>query len=135
GTTLFAVLLGTGGLLSQGTALFTLSLPVTRHRLLGVRAAAGLAELFVLAIAPPLRIPLLPPAVGEHYGVGASLVHGACLFVASAVFFSLALLLSTIFADVWRPLLIACGAAIVLAFYEQVFHALSRYSIFAVMSG
>src|SRR5436309_7227925 len=38
---LFAVLLGTGGLLSQssgGGALFTLSLPTTRNRLLGVRA-------------------------------------------------------------------------------------------------
>src|SRR5688572_18177370 len=43
--TLFAVILGTGGLLSQasgGGALFTLSLPTTRSRLLGVRAATGL---------------------------------------------------------------------------------------------
>ena len=51
--TLFAVLLGTGGLLSQasgGGALFTLSLPVSRNRLLGVRAATGLAELLVLAL-------------------------------------------------------------------------------------
>ena len=44
------MLLGTGGLLSQaigGGALFTLSLPVSRERLLGVRAATGLAELAV----------------------------------------------------------------------------------------
>ena len=55
--TLFAVLLGTGGLLSQasgGGALFTLSLPVSRNRLLGVRAATGLAELLVLALVPSL---------------------------------------------------------------------------------
>ena len=43
--TVFAVLLGTGGLLAQtsgGAALFTLSLPVTRRRLAGIRAATGL---------------------------------------------------------------------------------------------
>jgi len=42
----FAVLLGTGGLLSQASgsgALFTLSLPVSRNRLLAVRTATGLA--------------------------------------------------------------------------------------------
>jgi len=42
--TLFAVLLGTGGLFSQRSALFTLSLPASRRRLLGVRATAGLAD-------------------------------------------------------------------------------------------
>ncbi|HEY0994130.1 MAG TPA: hypothetical protein VGD80_44040, partial [Kofleriaceae bacterium] len=44
---LFAMLLGTGGLLAQATrggALFTLSLPVARGRVLGVRAAVGLGE-------------------------------------------------------------------------------------------
>ena len=44
---LFAALLGTGGLLHQangGGALFTLSLPVTRERLAGVRAATALLE-------------------------------------------------------------------------------------------
>src|SRR5687767_1949460 len=44
--TLIAILLGTASLVSEsGGALFTLSLPVTRQRLLHVRAAAGLAQL------------------------------------------------------------------------------------------
>src|ERR1700682_2873727 len=46
---LFAVLLGTGGLPSGGGTLYALSLPVSRHRLLGVRVGSGLAELGVLA--------------------------------------------------------------------------------------
>ena len=136
--TLFAVLLGTGGLLSQasgGGALFTLSLPVSRNRLLGVRAATGLAELLVLAFVPPLLLPLLSPAVGQTYGIGDALVHGACLFIAGAVFFSLAFLLSTVFSDVWRPVLIVCGVAAVLALCEPFFGDLSRYSLFGVMSG
>src|SRR4030095_8244038 len=56
---LFAALRGTGGLLSQpsgGGTLFTLSLPVTRNRLLGVRAATGLVELVALAMIPSLWI-------------------------------------------------------------------------------
>ena len=135
--TLFAVLLGTGGLLSQasgGAALFTLSLPVSRNRVLGVRAATGLGELLVLAFVPSLVIPLLSPTVGGSYGVGAVLVHGVCLFVAGSAFFSLAFLLSTVFGDIWRPLLIACGVALVLALCETVVRGLAPYGIFHVMS-
>src|SRR5260370_34459543 len=63
--TLFAVLLGTGGLLSQaprGGAMFTPSLPVSRNRVLGVRAAMGLAEMLVVGFVPPLLHPTPSPA-------------------------------------------------------------------------
>jgi ABC-2 type transport system permease protein len=136
--TLFALLLGTGGLLSQaprGGAIFTLSLPVSRNRVLGVRAATGLAELLVLAFVPPLLLPMLSPAVGETYGIGDALAHGACLFVASAVVFSLTSLLSTVFTDVWRPALIAGCAAAVLGICEPFFPNLARYSLFGIMDG
>ena len=136
--TLFAVLLGTGGLVSQGSgggALFTLSLPATRNRLLRVRAAIGLSELLVLAIVPSLLLPIISPAVGQSYGIGDALVHGACLFVAATVFFSVAFLLSTVFNDVWRPALIACCVAAVLALYDPFFPNLPRYSLFRLMHG
>ena len=121
--TIFAVLLGTGGLLSQragGAALFTLSLPVSRERLLGIRAATGLAESLVLALLASLAVPLLSPAIGQAFGVGDALVFGLCLFVGGAVFFSLASLLSTVFSDVWRPSLIVIGVALTLQLAEQV---------------
>jgi hypothetical protein len=135
---LFAVLLGTGGLLSQasgGGALFTLSLPVSRNQLLGVRVATGLAELLALAFVPPLLLPLLSPGVGQSYGIGDALIHGACLFVAATVLFSTACLLSTVFSDVWRPALIVCGLAAVLGTAEPFFPDLSRYSLFGIMDG
>jgi hypothetical protein len=135
--TVFAMLLGAGGLLAQSSgrgALFTLSLPVTRNRLLGTRAATGLWELFVLALAPSLVLPLLSPIVGQTYGIGDALVHGVCLFVGGAAFFSLAVLLSTVFSDVWRPLLGAFCVAAVLSFVGLVVPDLARYSIFRVMS-
>jgi hypothetical protein len=136
--TLFAVLIGSGGLLSPGSssaALFTLSLPVSRARLLGIRAGTGLIELLALAIVPSLLIPLLAPSVGAHYGISPVFVHAVCLFVAGSIFFSLALLLSTEFDDVWRPLLLALAAALALAIAELRLPALSRVSIFALMSG
>jgi ABC-2 type transport system permease protein len=134
--TLFAVLLGTGGLFSRASgdsALFALSMPVSRGRVLGVRALTGLGELAAMTLVPVLLLPLLSPGVGERYSPVDALAHGACLFVAAATFFSLALLLSTVFTDLWRPLLIACGVAIALSLFE--FRGQSSYGIFRVMSG
>jgi hypothetical protein len=134
---LFAVLLGAGGLLSQtsgGGALFTLSLPATRNRLLGIRAVTGLAELLLLALIPSLLLPMLSPSVGQAYGVGDALVHSICMFIGGAIFFSLAFLLSTVFTDVWRPLLIVLCLAAALSLFGGVFPEVSRYSVFAVMS-
>ena len=136
--TVFAALLGAGGLLSQtsgGAALYTLSMPASRTRLLGVRAAAGLGELLVLAIAPSLLIPLLSPAVGDSYSVVDVLVHGACLFFGGAVFYALAMLLSTIFPDIWRPLLIALAVAVALAIGEMFVRDVWPYGLFSLMNG
>ena len=136
-TTLFAVLLGTGGMLSQssgGAVLFTLSMPASRRQLLGVRAAAGLVEFLALALVPSLLIPLLSPTIGETYHVGAALIHGACLFAGGAVFFSLASLLSTVFFDLWRPLLITLLVAVLLALCPQIFRWFEPYSVFRMMS-
>jgi hypothetical protein len=136
--TLFAVLLASGGLLSKasgGAALFTLSLPASRNRLLAVRAATVLAELLVLAFVPSLLFPLFSPAIGQSYSVADALIHSACLFIGGIVLFSLTFLLSTIFDDLWRPLLIACAIAVVLAIGEQTTRGLAPYGLFRVMSG
>ena len=82
-------------------------MPVSRARVLGVRAATAVAELLALALIPSLMLPLLSPAVGQSYGFADALVHGTCVFVAGLIFFSLAFLLSSVFSDIWRPLLIA----------------------------
>ena len=121
--TLFAALLGSGGLLAQRSgagALFTLSLPVSRSHVLRVRTATGLAELIAIAIVPSLVVPLLSPSIGQTYGIGEALVHGLCAFVGAAVFLSLACWLSTVFSDMWRPLLLTCTAAILIAGLECV---------------
>ena len=134
--TLFAVLIGSGGLISKAAGnapLFTLSLPVSRSRLLGVRAALGLGELVVLAIVPSLVIPLLSPAIGQNYSFVDAAVHGICMFAAGAVFFCLAFALSTVFSDLWRPLLATCLIAVALGIGEGMIRE-SGIGIFRVMS-
>ena len=128
--TLFAILLGAAGLFARG-ATFTLSLPFSRQRLIGVRAAVGLGELFVLVLVPSLLVPILAPAIGQSYGLDAALLNGVRVFVAVSVFYALALLLSTIFLDSWRPVLIALAVA----FVFSVFRAVSAEWWFLFASG
>ena len=133
--TLFAILLGTATLLwPSGGALYTLSLPVSRQRLLAVRAATGLGELFLLALLPTLLIPLLAPAIGQSYGIGAALVHGVCAFVVGAAFFNFAFLLSTIFSDPWRPILIAVAVAIAMGLVGRVVPFLNLFGVMSAES-
>jgi ABC-type transport system involved in multi-copper enzyme maturation permease subunit len=131
----FAILLGCGGLLSEtskGSALFTLSLPVTRRRIFGARIGTGLAQWFAVAMIAPLAIPILAPSIGERFSVVDALAHGICIFVVGAVFFGLASFLSTLFGDLWRPLLIALGIACLLA---VVAFAVPQLALFSVMNG
>jgi ABC-type transport system involved in multi-copper enzyme maturation permease subunit len=131
----FALLLGCGGLLSEsskGSALFTLSLPVTRKQLLGARIGTGLAECFAVAMVPPLAIVILAPTVGQHFGIIDAIAHGICLFAVATVFYSLASFLSTLFGDVWRPLLIGIFIACIIA---AASFAVPQIAIFQVMSG
>lgn len=131
----FAVLLGCGGLLSEsskGSALFTLSLPVTRRQLFNARAGVGLLQCFAIAMVPPLTIPLLAPAIGQQFSLVDALAHGLCLFGAGTLFFGLAMYLSTVFGDMWRPLVTALGMACVLAILS---FAVPQVDIFSVMNG
>jgi hypothetical protein len=133
---LFAALLGTGGLVSaSGGTLFMLSLPASRMQLMAVRAGSGLAQWFVLAIVSSLAISFSSPAIGQSYHVGAALVHAVCLFAGGAVIYSLALLLSTLFGDLWRPWLIALAIVMPLVFVEQTVSRAPTVGLSAVMAG
>jgi len=134
--TLFAILLGSGGLRTErvGT-LFTLSLPVSRRALVLSRAACGLTELFALVMIPALMIPLMAPAIGERYAPLDAIVHGLCLFVAATAFFSLTFWLSTTSSDVWRPGLFVCGIAILVALCEAALPWTASFGVFHAMRG
>jgi len=74
--------------------------------------------------------------IGEIYGLRAAVVHSLGVFVVSAGFFGCALLLSTFFNGVLRPLLITCLIALALGMVETfvphngVFSAMSAETYF-----
>jgi hypothetical protein len=111
--TVIAALLGSGSPLVKGGsgALFSLALPVSRGRWIGTRAGVGFVELFVLALAPSVAFTVLAPVVGEHFSVTEAVAYGLSAFLGASLFFGLAVFLSTLFNDVWRPLLLTCVGA------------------------
>lgn len=97
---LLALFMGLGGLLRErefGTAGFTLALPVSRSRLISMRALAGLVQVALISLLPTLVIPALSSAVGEHYPWDQALRFSALWTAGSAVMFMMGFLASTIF--------------------------------------
>jgi len=133
---LFAAIIGTGGLLSQAAAsrLFTLSLPVSRERLLAARAAAGLSQMLALTVVPAVVIVLLSPLVARSFPLLDALAYALGAFAGCAVMFSLAFFLSSMFANVWAPLVLTmCGGA-ALAALDQITGA-DRFSLLGMIHG
>ena len=138
GWILFAVLIGVGGVVtesSRGTALFTLSLPVTRRRMLAVRAATGAIELALLALVPSLLIPLFSLVIGERYSPAKIIIYVLMTIIGGAVFFALSILLSTIFSDQVKPIIIGIAVAFILTTVTMFFKKFAPYSILSIMSG
>lgn len=114
--TLFAIVIGSTSLRSP---VFMLSLPLSRSRLLAIRTSAGLIEVFLLSFVPSVLISLISPSVAQHYAAAEGLIHSVCFFAVVSPFFALAVLLSTMFDDVWRPPLIAIGITIVVSIADR----------------
>jgi len=133
---LFAAIIGTGGLLSQTAAsrLFTLSLPVSRERLLAARAAAGLGQMLALTVVPALVIVLVSPLVGRSFPLLDALAYALCAFVGSAVFFSVAFFFSSLFGSVWAPIVLTLCAGAALGALDRITGA-DRFSLIRMVHG
>jgi hypothetical protein len=130
---LFALIIGTGGLSPHRGALYTLSMPVSRARLVAVRAGTGLAELFTMAIVPSLLLPILAVLGGQSYPLGDAIVHALCVFVGGSAVFGLTVLFSTEFSDAWTPAILSGVVITVLGIMEFV-PALEPYGLFHTMA-
>jgi ABC-type transport system involved in multi-copper enzyme maturation permease subunit len=96
---LLVILLGVGGLMRErahGTASFTLALPVSRWRIVAVRATVGLLEVVMLSLLPCLLIPLLSPLAQQSYPYSQALQFSLLWVVCGAFFFSVGFLSSII---------------------------------------
>lgn len=103
---ILVLLLGMGGLMRErdnGTAGFTVTLPVSRRRLVLVRAATGLLEVIGLALLPAVLIPGLSAVAGESYPY-AQAWQFALLWAAGGGFiFTIGFLSSCIFSGPYTP--------------------------------
>jgi hypothetical protein len=126
--TVMAALLGSGSPLVKGGsgALFSLALPVSRGRWVGTRAGTALLELFVVALAPSLTFAVLAPTVGEQFAVTEAIAYGSSAFLGASLFLALAIFLSTLFTDVWRPVLLTCVGALAIGLLVPYDHGLFR---------
>ena len=133
----FAVLIGTGGLLSHTTAarLFTLSLPVSRQQLLGARAAAGLGQVAALSLVPAAVIVVVAPLIAKSFPVLDALAYALCAFAGGAFFFSLAFFFSSMFGSMWPPVVLALCAGAALSALDQITGGSGGFSLLQMMHG
>ena len=115
---LLVIVLGLGGLLqerAQGTAGFTLSLPVSRWRLIAFRSVMGMTQVAVMALLPALLVPLLSPFVGETYPFARALQFSVLWAGCGMVIFALTFFFSAVLSGAYSPAiasvagLIACS--------------------------
>ena len=119
---LFAVLIGFGGISrenAQGTAGFTLSLPISRRRLMSVRTAVGFLETTILGLLACLAISFFSIFIGKTYPLSQSLVHALLLVAGGCVFYALSVFLSAIIESEFIPAFFGVGIVAVIYFLMQ----------------
>jgi len=134
---LSAVILGLGGLWREksfGVASFSLGFPISRRRLVLMRAAIGAAEAAVLAVVPCLLIWVLSNSFDSPYPFKDAVLHSILYFGGGIIFYGLALLLSHLMSGEFSVPTLALGLCLVLYIAFQVL-GLKIYNPFDLMSG
>lgn len=133
-----AVALSLGGLWREqpsGAASFTLSLPVSRRRLVLVRSAVGAAEAVVLALVPCVLIWAISPLAGYSYPLSQALSHAALIAGGGLIFYGWGLLLSHLMQGEFSTPTVALSVCLGLFFSFKELQLLEDYSPFDLMSG
>lgn len=86
----------------HGSTLFTLSLPVSRFRLLAVRAGLGFVEVSVLIAGMCCGLWRVLPGLKGAVTGGEIIEYAVTLIVSASTFYFVSVLLATFLDDVWR---------------------------------
>jgi ABC-2 type transport system permease protein len=139
---ILVMILGLGGLQRErpvGTAAFTLSLPVTRTRLVVVRAGLGLIQVLVLSFIPALLIPTLSPILAlQSYPGSQALQFGLLFMTWGAVAFSVGFLWSSVFGGEFTGTALCVITPVLYRIFVATSTSLQEYSAFnyaSFMSG
>jgi ABC-2 type transport system permease protein len=137
-TWLLAVtLLMMGGLLREkavGSSSFTLSLPVSRLRLMSVRIGMGFMEAVTLAILPWIAMLFTAKVAGDTHFIAQAGFHLLLLLGGGLFFLALSFLISSFVEGEYTAPIVSCGAIIMLA-YALNGDKVRPYSPWAFMLG
>jgi ABC-2 type transport system permease protein len=126
-----------GGLLREkavGSSSFTLSLPVSRLRLMSVRIAMGLMEASLLAILPWIAMLFYAKVAGKTHFIAQAGIHVFLLLGGGVLFLAASFLISSFVEGEYTAPIVSCGAIIMLA-YLMSDDKLRPYSPWAFMLG
>jgi ABC-type transport system involved in multi-copper enzyme maturation permease subunit len=106
-----------GGLLREsasGAASFTLALPVSRNRLMGVRIGMGVLQAVALGVTPSCCMYAVAHFTGKAYSASQLGFHVLLLLSGGSVFFGLAVVVSSLIEGEYTAPAVALGIAIVM---------------------
>lgn len=126
-----------GGLLREkaaGSSWFTLSLPVSRLRLMSVRIGMGLMEAILLAILPWIAMLIAAKVADKTHFISQASIHVFLLLGGGVLFLAASFLISSFVEGEYTAPIVSCGAIIMLA-YVLSGDKLRPYSPWAFMLG
>lgn len=131
-----ALVLSMGGLLreqSNGSADFSLSLPVSRRFWMGVRGAVALVQASVLALVPAMVVPIASATVGYSYPAFEAVKFSALVLLTGVFLLALGILYSTLFQGEYTG--VALGIATVFAIAVIVNPLAGRFPSLGLTNG
>jgi hypothetical protein len=139
----YAVIMGAACLMtvcpampSQGAAgLYTLSLPVSRRKVLLSQATVGFSQIFLVALITPLILPLIARFQGQWFSWKDALIYTLMMVLGSAVFFYLSFLLTVILNNWVFAFMLVEGVVIALFLPFLSLEARPWWNILGVMAG
>ena len=136
---IYSVVIGVRGLSrerSKGTAWFTLTLPISRARLIGVTAVVGILELTVLALIPAISVISISFALHHSYPVSQTLEFCALWLPCGILCFSVGLAISNLVREDSTAYAAAIGLfTLYLVFALAPLQTHGAYNLLHIMSG
>jgi ABC-2 type transport system permease protein len=115
--------------------LFTLSLPVSRRRVLLTHAALVAVEMVLVALVPSLMFPIVSRSIGGEVTFGSTVVYALLLSLGGMVFPAFSFLLTAVFKNQWIVLTIGIAVVFALFFPIHIAEGFPWWNVYHVMSG
>jgi len=115
--------------------LFTYSLPVSRRRVLLTHAALVAVELVLVALAPSLMFPIVSHLTGGDVPFGSTGIYALLLSLGGMVFPAFTFLLTAVFDNQWKVLVIGIAVVFALFFPIRLAEEFPWWNVYHVMSG